>query len=444
MKIAHALGWYFPESVGGTEVYVDALSRRLRDAGHDVAVVAPDVRGDSSGVHAGIPVYRYAVPAHPTRDEAQALVKVRGAQRFDDWVRHWRPDVLHVHSFVTGLGLFEIAAARAAGSRIVATHHLPSLGYVCRTGTLMQWGTTPCDGVCEPAKCASCASHVRGVPQSAARALGALPLALSRALGTGVPGRAGTMLGLAASIADNQAMQRQLVALTDRTVVLNDTARRMLVANGAPEAKIVVNRLGVSHVRTDVKSTFRQAAPVRFGFVGRLHRTKGIAELVRAVLQIAPDVPFTLEIRGPEPDASERELVADLRRMLASEPRVTFAAPVAHADIPRVLSTLDVLCCPSTWFENGPTVALESIAAGTPVLGTRLGNLAELIDDGVNGRLVAAGDAAALARAIEEIATTPALVETWRAALPAVRTMDEVTADYVTLYQALMQQRAVA
>jgi glycosyltransferase involved in cell wall biosynthesis len=308
----------------------------------------------------------------------------------------------------------------------------------------MQWGATPCDGVCEPPKCAACASHVRGVPRLAATSLGAVPVAMSRALGARVHGRAGTMLGLAASIADNQAMQRRLVAMTDRIVVLNDTARRMLVANGAPDAKIVLNRLGVSHDALRIKAPGVTTVPVRFGFVGRLHRTKGLAELARAVRRIPRHVPFTLEIRGPEPDASERSLVADLRRLTAEDDRVTLGGPVSHADIPELLASFDVLCCPSTWFENGPTIALEAIGVGTPVLGTRLGNLAELIQDGVSGRLVAAGDDTELARALEEIATGPAVVDRWRAALPPVRTMDEIATDYLALYQELLLDRAVA
>ena len=42
MKIAHAVGWYYPESLGGTEVYVAGLCRRLRRAGHEVCVAVPE------------------------------------------------------------------------------------------------------------------------------------------------------------------------------------------------------------------------------------------------------------------------------------------------------------------------------------------------------------------------------------------------------------------
>ena len=42
MKIVHLLGWYFPDSVGGTEVYVEGLCKRLQDAGHEVLIAAPE------------------------------------------------------------------------------------------------------------------------------------------------------------------------------------------------------------------------------------------------------------------------------------------------------------------------------------------------------------------------------------------------------------------
>ena len=45
MKILHLVGWYFPDSIGGTEVYVETLCRRLRAAGHEVLIAAPDSHG---------------------------------------------------------------------------------------------------------------------------------------------------------------------------------------------------------------------------------------------------------------------------------------------------------------------------------------------------------------------------------------------------------------
>jgi glycosyltransferase involved in cell wall biosynthesis len=303
----------------------------------------------------------------------------------------------------------------------------------------MQWGRVPCDGIAIPDKCASCNLTRLGMPQAAARIAGAIPLPLSRTLGR-LPGRIGTTLGMAASVSRNQALQRELFELIDRFVVLNDTGRRMLVSNGAPAAKIVLNRLGVSHVRVAPKpgpEARPTRTPVRFGYVGRLHATKGLVELARAVTAIPRDIQFRLDIRGPMLDEPTRRFAADLQSMLDGDSRVAFGPGVPGADVPALLADYDALLCPSMWFENGPTIALEAMAAGTPIIASRVGNLAELVNDGVNGQLVAPGDVQAWARALTRAASAPAdTIDRWRRALLPPRAMDDVASDYLLLYAA--------
>ena len=95
------------------------------------------------------------------------------------------------------------------------------------------------------------------------------------------------------------------------------------------------------------------------------------------------------------------------------------------------------LLSPSLCFENGPTIALEAMAVGTPIIATRVGNQAELITDGVNGRLVEAGNVSELSAAILEAATSPGMtIDVWRRALPPVRTMDDIARDYLAMYAA--------
>ncbi len=95
--------------------------------------------------------------------------------------------------------------------------------------------------------------------------------------------------------------------------------------------------------------------------------------------------------------------------------------------MPALLAELDVLLCPSIWFENGPTIALEAAAVGTPIIASRVGNLAEIVEDGVNGQLVTPATStnghAALTRAATEPAAT---IDRWRRALLQPRTMDQI------------------
>jgi glycosyltransferase involved in cell wall biosynthesis len=441
VRIAHLLGWYFPDSVGGTEVYVEGLCRRLRAAGHEVLIAAPDAHhaAPERYLHDGVPVFRYAISDTPTRDEANHRLPVRGAETFYRWLAEECPDVLHVHSITTGVGLPEIREAHRLGIRVILTCHLPGLGYMCRAGELMQWGRVPCDGIVIPAKCASCNLTRLGMAQHAARIAGAVPVVLSEALGH-LPGRIGTTLGMSASVREYEAMERELFDLVEWFVVLNDTARQMLVSNGSPAAKLVLNRLGLSHTHVarkpapDVRPTKR---PVRFGYVGRLHPAKGLVQLAHAVRAIPREIAFRLDIRGPMIDEDSRTFVAELQTLLTGDPRVTFGPGISGPDVPARLAEFDVLLCPSMSFENGPTVALEAIAVGTPIMASRVGNLAEIVEDGVNGQLVAPGNVEAWSQALTRAAEDPAqTIDRWRAALLIPRTMDEVARDYLLLYAA--------
>ncbi len=441
MRIVLASGWYFPESLGGTEVYVNALATRLCASGHEVSVAAPDPSSSEERhyEHDGVQVYRYPTPSHPTRAECQGICVVRGAEYFHHWLKNQQPDVVHVHTFTTGLGIFELRAAKSARARVLATTHLPSLGWICQRGTMMRWGESLCDGVCQAAKCSACELHHRGIPKTLARLAGQLPVSLSRRGGM-LPGSIGSAVGMADLIVRNQRMQRECLEIVDRFVVLTNWAMEALARNGAPRNKIALNRLGmcqaVPHRKPgpQVKPT---PLPVTIGYLGRFEPLKGVRELARAVANLDRSLPLRVEFRGPVRTDSDRNQVDQVRIAAGGDPRVRFGGEVTAQDVPKVLAGYDVLCCPSLALEGGPTVAIEAHAVGTPVIGSRIGGLAEVISDGVNGRLMPPGDVRALRAVLREISENPAgTVDCWRNALPQARTMDTVVADYLNLYTA--------
>jgi glycosyltransferase involved in cell wall biosynthesis len=136
------------------------------------------------------------------------------------------------------------------------------------------------------------------------------------------------------------------------------------------------------------------AGPV-VGFVGRLVPRKGALDLVRAAPAIRaarPDV--RVVVVGDDPYEDEESDYATAVRASSDVHHVGRVAEAAG-----ILGHLDVLVLPSRQEPFG-TVVAEAMAAGTPVVATRVDGLPELVEDGVTGALVEPGDTAALAVAV--------------------------------------------
>jgi glycosyltransferase involved in cell wall biosynthesis len=108
--------------------------------------------------------------------------------------------------------------------------------------------------------------------------------------------------------------------------------------------------------------------------------------------------------------AGEGPELARLQKLAAAKPgHVRFLGRLAKPQVEDELRTCVALALPARWFENQPMSILEAFALGTPVIGTRLGGLPELIDEGPggDGLLVEPNDAAELAGAMGQLLDDP-------------------------------------
>ena len=135
-------------------------------------------------------------------------------------------------------------------------------------------------------------------------------------------------------------------------------------------------------------------------FVGRLAPVKGLRVLLEALGQL-PDPNVRLTIVG---DGSERATLEAMAAPLGE--RVRFTGYLSQEEVAEILTTANAFVLPS-FAEGVPVVLMEAMAAGLPVMATRITGVPELVEDGVSGHLVTPGDPAALARAITELADLP-------------------------------------
>jgi glycosyltransferase involved in cell wall biosynthesis len=121
-------------------------------------------------------------------------------------------------------------------------------------------------------------------------------------------------------------------------------------------------------------------------FVGRLEKAKGIEFVIQAMPFIIDQFPqATLTILG---DGSYKSELLNLTKRLHLENRIRFVGWVDHSEIDAYYAKASIVLVPSVWVEIFGLVILEAMSAGRPVIGTRIGGIPEIIDDGVNGYLV--------------------------------------------------------
>ena len=137
-------------------------------------------------------------------------------------------------------------------------------------------------------------------------------------------------------------------------------------------------------------------------FVGRLAAAKGLPVLLDAIAKL-DDV--TLEIAGDGPD---RLMLVEQARRLGIAERVRFLGYQSQAQVRDLLKQADIFVLTS-FAEGVPVVLMEAMAAGVPVITTRIAGIPELVKDGESGLLIAPGDAGATAAAIHQLVEDPSL-----------------------------------
>jgi len=136
--------------------------------------------------------------------------------------------------------------------------------------------------------------------------------------------------------------------------------------------------------------------PLRVGFSGRLSEEKApLAFVDLARMLSSSQCRFLMTGAGP--------LESKVRRRAAGLPEDSFSFLGVVEDIRAHLASLDVLVLPSV-LDGRPVVVLEALAAGVPVIASRVGGLSALVRNGETGFLVEPGDTPGIARHLQHLA----------------------------------------
>lgn len=221
-----------------------------------------------------------------------------------------------------------------------------------------------------------------------------------------------------------------------------------LMRLGRPKVRtsVVPGGVDLDSFNTTGRVARRGAAP-RIVAVGKLLPRKGFDTMIEALAAI-PDAEYVI-VGGPDSASLSGHPEVQRLRTLASElgvaDRVEFTGSVAHADMPAVLRSADVVTCTS-WYESFGRIPLEAMACGVAVVGSAVGGLLDTVVHDVTGRLVPPGKPRELAETVSMVLRDSFLRRSFGLAgcdrARARYSWDRIAADTLRIYERLATAQA--
>lgn len=367
---------------GGGEVVVGHLAHALRPR-WDVAILTT-TRGPSEIAREdGLTVFRLHSAYHPRLRPLVSLANPLVTPGAGTAIRRFRPDVVHAWNVHGHLSYDALRLARRAGVPVVLTYQDAQpfcySKFKCWTDPEVGCPERP-DYRADPRTCRSCRQHYWMFPPR------------------------------------NRLVRSALRRRVDRGVSVSAALADALTQNGIPAADVVYNGLplddpalvGASGARARARHGWGDGPLLVTG--GRLHFFKGQRLAVEAFAGVAVERPdaslVVLGERGPFRDG-----LAELAADLGIGDRVLFPGFLDRAAYHDCLAAADAFLNLSTYLDPFPTVNLEAMAMGVPVVGTCYGGTPEAVLDGETGFLVDPRDVPGVAARALALLDDPSLRE---------------------------------
>ena len=356
---------------GGSETYYFAVADALREMGHEVHFFAmEDGRNlpcEDSDLF--VPNRDYNGPSSPVAKASAALSIVYSGEakrRFQALCERVRPDVVHmnlVHRQIT-LSILDTPYLKLHHVPVVWTAH--DYIAVCPSYTMLDSAGEVCEA-CLGGRFSNC---------------------LKRKCIKGSMAKSG-MAMLEAEFLKRTHAYRKI----DRVICPSQFLGAKMAEGGFPAQRLT----WMPNFIPDGTLVEIDAAPIPEGrvpyflYFGRLSAEKGVDVVMRAFARAVGDLPagWRLEVAG---DGSLRDELEELASDLGAAGRVGFLGFKAGAELRSLVKGARFTVVPSTWHENMPFSVMESLAAGTPVIGSCMGGVPELVTDGRTGFTFASGD----------------------------------------------------
>ena len=367
---------------GGAETYYLTVGSELERMGHEVAYFSmrhPDnlpCRWDKYFVTQR-EYNNVKSPLKAARDGMALIYSPEAKRSFQALCEEFRPDVVHLNNVHRQITLSILDAPYLRENKVPVFYTAHDYVTVCPGYLMLDGGGRVCDACLEDGRYRHCIER-RCVKGSRAKsALAAMEASFNRA----------------------QKSNRRI----DRVIAPSRFMCSKLIEGGWPEDKVVFLQNFADDAILDRAANAGADATDRENpyllFFGRLSVEKGVDTLLRAFDAALPSLPqdMRLVVVGDGPDAADFKALAS---SLGCASRIEFAGYQTGGALQAYVERASLAIASSRWRENMPYSIVEAFAAGTPVVGTDIGGIPELVDEGKTGFICDPGDVQSMADAI--------------------------------------------
>lgn len=158
--------------------------------------------------------------------------------------------------------------------------------------------------------------------------------------------------------------------------------------------------------KKDIEESKEKNDSFVIGYAGALAETEGLPVLIRALYSLVEKIPnLELNVLGSEQFEGQGKDIFNLVKEYDLQDKIHFFPPVKHEEVPKFLSSCDILCCPKIDCEinraANPIKVVEYLSMGIPTICSAIGEIPLIIEDKKNGFLCKPGDCLDLAEKIE-------------------------------------------
>lgn len=360
---------YF-SNTGGADVYTYAVGKLLREYGHEVFFFATNKQPffEENYEHAKyFPEsvdYKLLSKFELIKQNLKPFYNFDAAKKLDLYLKLIKPDIVHCNCIFFTLSPSILNACYKNNIPVVMTLHGPQL--MCPSVKMMYKTEAFCkDELCISGNPIHCIIN-KCVDKSLIKSIGI----------------------------SAEFLFRKIHRLYDRVsafICPSNAISELAFRSGIPEKKLnVINNF------TD-KSNYNKLPEYSnkgyFLFVGRLSKEKGVTYLIDAMSKL-PEI--KLHIVGTGPD--EKEIIDYARNFNTAN--IEFLGFKSGQELETEYKNCIATILPCNWFENFPTTIIESFIYGKPVIGSKIGGIPEMIDNGLHGLIFEPGNIDELVNAI--------------------------------------------